>query len=130
MYATIWKNVYRASTGLLALAMLGAGVQDLRHAPELVEAIHRLGYPEYLLSILGVAKLTGAALLCVPRFPHLREWVYAGFACDFGGAIVSHLVSGDTVAQTLPALACALLLAVSYAAYRLHAPLARRLGGA
>ena len=37
---------------------------------------------------------------------------------DFGGAVISHTVVGDTLAQTLPAVTCALLLALSYWAYR------------
>jgi len=44
--------------------------------------------------------------------------VYAGFAFDFGGAIVSHTMAGDTLVQTLPAIFCAALLAVSYGSYR------------
>lgn len=98
--------------------MAGAGIQELRHAPELVEAAQRLGYPDYLLTLLGTAKLVGAPLLMIQRFPHLKEWVYAGFSFDFGGAILSHTLVGDTLLQTLPALVCAALLALSYVSYR------------
>ncbi len=112
------RTLYWASTGLLALAMVGAGVQELRLAPELVESARRLGYPEYLLTMLGLAKLVGAPLLVAPGLPRLKEWVYAGFAFDFGGAIASHTISGDTLQQTLPALVCAALLAVSYVTWR------------
>jgi len=48
------------STSLLAAAMLGAGIQEARHAPELLDAARRLGYPGYVLTLLGVAKLLGA----------------------------------------------------------------------
>jgi hypothetical protein len=98
--------------------MLLAGLQELRHAPEFLEGARRLGYPDYLLTLLGAAKLVGAPLLLVQRFPHLKEWVYAGFAFDFGGAIFSHTASGDTLVQTLPAISFAALLAVSYWLYR------------
>jgi hypothetical protein len=104
--------------------MIVAGVQELRHAPELLEGARRLGYPDYLLTLLGTAKLVGALLLLVPRFPHLKEWAYAGFAFDFGGAIISHAASGDTFSHTLPAISCATLLAVSYWLYRTRSPLA------
>ena len=77
------ERIYWLSTGLLALGMLGAGAQELRQAPEIVEAAHRLGYPDYVLTLLGVAKVVGAPFLVVQRFPHLKEWVYAGFAFDF-----------------------------------------------
>jgi len=116
------RRIHWISTVLLALAMVGAGVQDIRHAPELIEAVDRLGYPHYHLTIIGVAKLVGAPLLLVPRLPRLKEWVYAGFAIDFGGAIVAHAFAGDTVQQTLPALFCAALVGVSYATYRMSGP--------
>jgi len=111
-------RIYWGSTALLALGMLGAGVQELRHAPEIVEGAARLGYPDYLLTLLGVAKIAGAPLLLIQRFPHLKEAVYAGFAFDFGGAIASHTAVGDSLVQTLPAILCASLLAVSYASHR------------
>ena len=40
--------------------------------------IERLGYPLYLLLILGIWKLLGAVALVIPRFPRLKEWAYAG----------------------------------------------------
>jgi len=117
------RRTYWTSTVMLALVMIAAGVQDLRHAPELLESIERLGYPAYHLSIIGVAKLLGAPLLLVPGFPRLREWAYAGFSIDFGGAIAAHVMAGDTLEQTAPAFFCAALVAVSYWSYRAgHAP--------
>jgi hypothetical protein len=120
---------YWVSTSLLAAGMLLAGIQELRHAPEVLEGAHRLGYPDYVLTLLGTAKLVGAPFLLVQRFPHFKEWVYAGFAFDFGGAVVSHTASGDTFLQVLPALSCAALLALSYGLYRLR-PLSSGLAAA
>ena len=113
-------RLYWISTSLLAAGMVAAGVQELRHAPEVLEGARRLGYPDYVLTLLGAAKLIGAPLLLLQRFPHLKEWVYAGFAFDFGGAIVSHTASGDTLIQALPAIFCAALLAISYWSYRVR----------
>ena len=115
---------YWVSTSLLAAGMVVAGVQELRHAPELLETARRLGYPDYVLTLLGTAKLVGAPLLLVQKFRHRKEWVYAGFAFDFGGAVISHTVSGDTFIHTLPAIPCAALLAVSYWFYRVRSSLA------
>ena len=115
---------YWILTSLLAAGMVVAGIQELRHAPEVLEAGRRLGYPAYVLTLLGTAKLVGAPLLLVQRFPHLKEWVYAGFAFDFGGAIVSHTASGDSFIQTLPAISCATLLAVCYWLHRVRNSLA------
>ena len=114
------ERIYWISTVLLASLMLAAGIQDVRHAPDLLAAIHRLGYPEYFLGIIGTSKLVGAPVLVIPRWPRLKEWAYAGFCFDFGGAILSHSISGDSLAQTFPALACASLLAISYVSYRMR----------
>lgn len=113
------------STGLFSLMMFAAGVQEIRHAPEVLEGALRLGYPPYFITILGTAKLIGAAILLVPRWPRLKEWAYAGFSFDLGGAILSHTIVGDTLLQTLPAIVCAGMLAVSYWVHRSRgAPLA------
>lgn len=111
-------RTYWVATSILSVGMIVGGIQELRYAPELLEAARRLGYPDSLLTLLGTAKLVGAPLLLVQKFPHLKEWVYAGFAFDFGGAIASHAAAGDTLVQTLPALCCAALLAISYGSYR------------
>jgi len=111
-------RIYWISTFLLAAGMLVAGVLEAWHAPALLETAHRLGYPDYLLTLLGIAKIIGAPLLLVQRFPRLKEWVYAGFCFDLGSAIISHTMVGDTLIQTFPAVFCATLLALSYWSYR------------
>ncbi len=115
---TTTTRVYWGVTGLLALAMVGAGIQELRHAPELVEAATGLGYPEYLLTILGIAKLLGASVLIAPQFRILKEWAYAGFTFDFGGAVISHITVGDPLEVTAPSAVCLVILGVSYFFYR------------
>ena len=118
MSDTLNTRVYWISTGLLGLGMLGAGVQEVLRAPDLVEAGAALGYPEYLLTILGVAKLLGAPVLLAPQFRILKEWAYAGFTFDFSGAFISHLVVGDPVDRTAPAAVCLGILSISYFFYR------------
>ena len=115
---TLTTRIYWGTTGLLALGMIGAGIQELRHAPELVEAAAGLGYPEYLLTMLGIAKLLGAPVLIAPQFRILKEWAYAGFTFDFGGALVSHITVGDPIDVTAPSAVCLSILAVSYFFYR------------
>ncbi len=118
MSERLTNRAYWTSTVVLAALMLLAGVQDVLRAEPLLEAIRRLGYPDYLLTIVGIGKLVGAPLLVQQRMPRLKEWVYAGFAFDFGGATVSHMASGDTLVQTLPAVLCSALLLTSYVTYR------------
>jgi DoxX-like family len=59
------------------------------------ESMVRLGYPLYLMKILGFAKIMGAiAILFVPN-KTLKEWAYAGFTFDLLGALASHLFVAD-----------------------------------
>ena len=54
-----------------------------------------MGYPTYLMTMLGVwYALAGVALLA-PRLPRLKEWAYAGLLFNYTGAAASHLVVGD-----------------------------------
>lgn len=65
------------------------------HRPENVEGIEQLGYPLYVVTILGIWKILGAIALLVPRFPRLKEWAYAGVFFNMTGAFASHAVRGS-----------------------------------
>ena len=80
--------------------------------------IQGLGYPEYFLTILGVAKLLGLLALLTGASVTLKEWAYAGFTFDALGAVASHLSVGDSLAiVAVPAAFCLIQLA-SYAVWR------------
>jgi hypothetical protein len=87
--------IYWASTGLLAATLLAGGSAQLAEAPQTVTGIQLLGYPLYLLKILGAWKVLGAFTLLAPRLPRLKEWAYAGVFFDLSGAAASHAFSGD-----------------------------------
>jgi hypothetical protein len=114
--------MYLGSTALLSVLMLFSGVGDLLRLQPFVEDLRRLGYPEYVMTLLGIAKLLGVAALLYPGVPRLKEWAYAGFAFDLGGATLSQLISGSTLAQILPPASCAAVLAIAYVAYRRQDP--------
>lgn len=87
--------IYWIATAWLCLGMLSTGiVQLLRHQQE-VTSMEKLGYPIYLLSILGIWKILGVIAVLIPKFALLKEWAYAGFFFVMTGAIISHLVIGD-----------------------------------
>ena len=89
------KIIYWIATAWLALGMLSTGIVQLIRVEEEVTALARLGYPPYLLTILGVAKILGVGVALAPGLPILKEWAYAGFSFVMAGAIVSHLAVGD-----------------------------------
>ncbi|HEY1389303.1 MAG TPA: DoxX family protein [Ktedonobacterales bacterium] len=60
-----------------------------------VQVITQLGYPVYLLTVLGVWKLLGAVALLAPRFLRLKEWAYVGTFFEMTGALMSHVASAQ-----------------------------------
>jgi uncharacterized membrane protein YphA (DoxX/SURF4 family) len=92
---------YWVTTIFTALELLAGGVTDLIHGrtalvagEPVAEVLAHLGYPVYLLTILGVWKLLGAITLLAPRFPRLKEWAYAGSFFVYAGAVASGMVRG------------------------------------
>lgn len=90
------KVIYWVATGWLALGMLSTGiVQIIKMKEEVEKTVMHLGYPEYLLVVLGVWKMLGVIAILIPGFPLIKEWAYAGFFFVMSGAIISHLVVSD-----------------------------------
>lgn len=86
------KIIYWISTVLFAGFMAFSAIPDIIMEPETVEFIKKLGYPEYFIPFIGVAKLLGCIALVVPGFPKIREWAYAGLFFDLIGAVYSNLM--------------------------------------
>jgi hypothetical protein len=89
-------------TGLLCFGMLGGGIAQLIRAQPNVAGITHLGYPLYVLTILGVWKVLAVAVILMPKYPLAKEWAYAGLFFLLSGGVVSHIACGDTVLQVLP----------------------------
>jgi hypothetical protein len=89
------KIIYWTLTGLMGAALGVGSVFDAVSAPEAVAHVTRLGYPQYLVPFLGVAKLAAIVAILIPGFPRLKEWAYAGLVIDLVGAFYSHVTVGD-----------------------------------
>lgn len=105
---------YWILTVLIVLSQGASGVMDLTGAEPVVTAFAALGYPLYVLMILGVWKILGGIALVVPGKAKLKEWAYAGFFFDFTGAAASHALNGDGLALIAPALILTAVLIGSY----------------
>ena len=111
------KITYWVATIWLALGMVSTGAVQLFKASEGqggAEMLTHLGYPVYLLTILGIWKLLGIVAVLIPGFPLLKEWAYAGFFFVMTGAIFSHLAVGDPITALFPSLLLLLLTVVSW----------------
>ncbi len=108
------KIIYWVSTGWLALGMLSTGIVQLVKADAEVDNMTQLGYPVYVLTLLGVWKLLGVTAVLVPKFPLLKEWAYAGFFFAMSGATFSRLAAGDSFGEILPSLLLLVLTVVSW----------------
>ena len=101
-------------TGLIVVSQGASGVADLLKVQGLLDGVTALGYPAYILTILGPFKILGVIVLAIPGFLRLKEWAYAGFFFDFSGAFLSHVYNGDSIDLKLPALIALLVLLASY----------------
>jgi hypothetical protein len=113
---------YWVTTVAIVFEALAGGLTDIIHGPALlfaggpvVQVVARLGYPVYLLTILGVWKLLGAIALLVPRFPRLKEWAYAGTFFAYVGATASWAATGGGIGDIIPPLTLAVLTLASWA---------------
>jgi hypothetical protein len=112
------------TTAFVVSELLAGGVTDLLHGktavvagPSVVSVLTHLGYPVYILTILGVWKVLGALTLLAPRFPRLKEWAYAGAFFVYVGAITSGLARGrdDPGTYIWPPLIFAVITLASWA---------------
>ncbi len=113
---------YWASTTVIVLELVAGGLADLMHGRTLLfvgepvdQVLIHLGYPVYLLTILGCWKLLGAIALLVPRFPRLKEWAYAGTFFDMTGAIASGALRGGSIGDFIGPLFMIVFALVSWA---------------
>lgn len=105
---------YWIATTLFCLAMTVGGSTNLLRIEAQKEIMTALGYPVYLMTILGIAKLLGVVALLIPKTPLLKEWAYAGFTFNLLGASVSHAFCADPVVDTIVPLVVLGIAVVSY----------------
>ena len=111
------KIIYWIATIWLALGMTATGFGQLIKMKEGqggTEMITHLGYPVYLLMILGAWKIVGVVVLLVPGIPLIKEWAYAGFFFIMTGAFLSHLAMQDPVVELFPSLLLLILTILSW----------------
>ena len=106
---------YWVTTLAVAAELSVGGVWDLLRTDYVRNVVEHLGYPAYLLTIMGVWKLPGAVVLLVSRLARLKEWVYAGAVINYASAAASHVIVGDGVAAIVAPVALLTLTIASWA---------------
>lgn len=119
---------YWITTILGPASFVIGGVAHLSRSAQPVAMAEHLGYPAYILAILGTWKLLGAIVTVIPGVPRLKEWAYAGFFFLLTSASASHLLHGDPLVAAGPYQAAPPLffLAMVMASWALRPP-SRRL---
>lgn len=115
---------YWGSLVLFSMAMGFGGVADLMKSPEIMESMKKLGYPDYLVMILGFWKICGVIAILLPGLGLLKEWAYAGFLFDLTGASASHVFVQDELAKVVIPL---VILAIGACSWILR-PESRKIG--
>lgn len=91
------RTAYWIATVAFALLLLMDGLGGVTHAEAGVQALQHLGYPAYLLTITGVAKILAAVAIVQPWFRTIKEWAFAGFVITCVGAFWSRVYVGDGI---------------------------------
>ncbi|WP_330232135.1 DoxX family protein [Nocardia sp. NBC_00508] len=93
--STARSIAFWTTTAVIVFILASGGVADLMHAPSTEAGMTELGYPTYVMTILGFWKILGAMAILAPRFPLVKEWAYAGAFFDLTGGFVSHIAHGS-----------------------------------
>jgi len=104
--------IYRILLVLFSIMMLIDGVAGMLVLDEGKKAFDQLGYPHYVMPIVGISKILGVIGLWQPNRT-LKEWAFAGFAFNFVGASASWALSGGPIAfAILPLVMLVVMMAI------------------
>lgn len=108
------RIIYWVFTLWMSLGMVSTAIVQLMKNKDELANFTNLGYPAYLMTIIGVWKLLGVIAILIPKRLLLKEWAYAGFFFVMSGAVISHLIVGDTSGRTFPAVLLFVLVIISW----------------
>ena len=87
------RILYWVFTSLFAAFMIFSAIPNIMVNQQSIELFTQLGYPKYLISLMGWLKLVGAVVILIPGFPRIKEWAYAGLFFDLFGATYSSIAA-------------------------------------
>jgi uncharacterized membrane protein YphA (DoxX/SURF4 family) len=104
------KIAYWVTTVYIAFSLFYGGLAEVLEAGwhvsissiGLIGVVQVLGYPVYVLYLIGIWKILGAIAILIPRTPRLKEWAYAGIFFNMSGAAVSWYAATIVGAAQIP----------------------------
>ncbi len=88
------NTLYWIFTSLFGGFMMFSAIPDIMVVPEAVEMVSKqLGYPQYIIPFLGIAKALGVIAILIPGYRRIKEWAYAGLCFDLIGATYSAVMT-------------------------------------
>lgn len=109
------RTVFSLTTTVAVLVFAGSGLANLVRHEHVAADLAIMGYPAFLMSILGVWKVLGAIVVAVPGAARAKEWAYAGMIFDLTGAAISRAVGGFGAMHVAIPLALVGVVATSWA---------------
>src|SRR5258707_12728599 len=88
----------RILTGIVTLVLLGSGIAKIAGVPKMVEGLTRAGIPRAGILPIAALELLCLFLYLIPRTTALGTLLLTGY---FGGAIVTHIIGGESIAPPL-----------------------------
>ncbi|MES2223152.1 MAG: DoxX family protein [Acidobacteriota bacterium] len=102
-------------TGLAAFSFVYFGSLYLIHDPsEWRIANQQLGYPLYIIPLIGVTHILGGVGLLIPNVPRFTEWVYAGLVINLFLAFYSQMNGGGSPWNTFDPILVMVFVFASY----------------
>jgi uncharacterized membrane protein YphA (DoxX/SURF4 family) len=106
------------TTALVAFMWVYFGKLYLAHDPGEWRIVNQqLGYPIYIIPLIGVTHTLGGVGLLIPNVPRLTEWIYAGLAISLLLAFYSQLNGGGSTWDKFDPI---LVMAFVFASYVLR----------
>ncbi|MEK6894461.1 MAG: DoxX family protein [Nanoarchaeota archaeon] len=112
------KVTYWVTTVLFVAFMVFGGISSLIGTEAGNAVMVYLGYPLYLNTILGIAKVLGSVALIQTKWYVIKEWAYAGFTIDVVGAGLSFAFIGAGASAQIIPLITLVVMFISYISWK------------
>lgn len=106
------KIIYWLSTGLVSVFSISLSIIYVVQFDSVSIEFAELGYPEYLIYPLALAKFVGALVLMFTKYNAVKDLAYGGFFFNFLIALGSHIAKTD--GEYITPIIAIILLGISY----------------